>query len=83
MAIINFAINVPDGRVARLRTALRAHYGEIIDAGTGLPRARTNAELEEAVRQMIIHNIKSIIRSTEASAAARAAADAVADDIAT
>lgn len=83
MAIINFAITVPDASVSRLRTALRAHYGEIIDAGTGQPRARTNAELEESVRQMVVHNLKSIIRSTEAAAAAKAASDGVPDTIAT
>lgn len=76
MATINLAVNIPDGQVARMRAALRTWWGDIEDPpGSGTMRPMTNAELEEKLRQVVVRNIRDIVKRVEADAA-KAAAEA-------
>lgn len=83
MATINLAIVIPDAQMARVQAGMRANWGQVIDAGTGLMRDRTNAELIEMLRLSVISSIKDIVKRTETDAAKAAAASGVTDVTAT
>lgn len=76
MATINLAVTIPDNQVSRMRTALRTWWGPVEDPpGSGTMRQMTNAELEERLRQVVVRNIRDIVKRVEADAA-KAAAEA-------
>lgn len=59
MAIVNLAINIPDGQVARVQAALRSRYS-----------VSTNAEASEAFRQDVVEYLRSVVHQEERKAAA-------------
>lgn len=63
MAVINLAITIPDGQMARVQAALKAHW-----AVAGSP-ALTNAEVVERLRLSLISSIKDIVKRVEEDAA--------------
>ena len=78
MAVLNLAITIPDDQVARMRAALRTHWGQVEDpVGQSPPvyRDLTNNELTEKLRTSLVSSIKDIVKRVEADAA-KAAAEA-------
>ncbi len=70
MATINLSVSVPDNQVTRMQTALRTWWGQVEDPpGSGTMRDLTPAELTEKLRQVVIRNIRDIVKRVEADAA--------------
>lgn len=80
MATKNITVTYPDGDEARMRKALKAHYGEIEDpTGSGSYRERTGPEAWAAFEASCKKSLRHLARKAERDAAVKAAEGAIID----
>lgn len=82
MASKNFTVTYPDGDEARIRQALKTHYGQIEDpVGSGTFRDRTGPEAWAAFEDSCKRSLRHIVRNVEKEAAKAVAEAGVVDPV--
>ena len=80
---VNLTIQIPEGQLDRVISAMRTHYGPVEDGvdenGAPIFRDMTAAEVGDKIKEETRQRVIDVVRSVENQAAARAAASSVSD----
>ena len=80
---VNLTIQIPEGQLDRVISAMRTHYGPVEDGvdenGVPILRDMTTAEVGDKIKEETRQRVIDVVRSVENQTAARAAVSSVSD----